>query len=66
MSRPTIKELLMALPNEKRIEIWKMLEEAKSDVCAYKDTLMHDKIENQYDAIMLEVQLHMEAGSLKK
>ena len=53
----TVKELLMALPNKKRLEIWEMLKIAKEDITAYGDD---DTIENLYDAIIKEVCLHVE------
>jgi len=57
MPKPTIKELLMALPNKNRLEIWEMLKNAKADICAYNDD---DTIANQYDAIIKEIGLHIE------
>lgn len=57
MPKPTIKELIMALPNKNRLEIWEMLKNAKEDVTGYGD---YPEVENQYNAIIKEVCLHVE------
>ena len=54
----TVKELLMALPNRDRFTIWKMLKKAKEDITAYNDD---DTIDNLYDALIKEIELHSEA-----
>ena len=57
MIKPTIKELMMALPNKNRLEIWQMLENAKFNFCAYHND---DTISKQYDAIISETLEHVE------
>ncbi len=55
--KATIKTLLMALPNKNRLEIWEMVKQAEAEVCAYNDD---DLVENTYNAIFKEIDLHIE------
>ena len=52
MTKPTIKELLMALPNKDRIGIYNALKDALANVNAYGDA--DGSVLNQYEAIINE------------
>jgi hypothetical protein len=57
-TKPTIKELMMAMPNKKRVKIYMMIEETYNELKQYDN--MTPDVEKQYQDIIMEVALHIE------